>query len=156
MMWLCVRESMPNNDFDKYDHFRYHLLYESKFYPDYPTCTILNSGWFTSVFALFILINCGGIAADLVLKPVCLHCVSSYICTAVLQGLPPPFRFLWIPTIICITVRLRVVDNDGGHYICEIIIRRLFARLVQACVDVVLGFVCMLDRCYRHGYCLNN
>lgn len=155
-MTVCVRESISNIDFGKYDHFRYHFLYESKFYPDYQTCTILDSGWLTSVFALFILISWGGIVTDLVLKPVCLHCVNSYICTAVLQGLPPSFPFLWIPAITCITVWPRVVDNDGGNYIWEIFISRLFARLVQSCGDVVLGFVCMLDRCYHHGYCLNN
>lgn len=38
-----ARDSIPNIDFDKYDHFRYHFLYESKFYPDYPT--ILDSCW---------------------------------------------------------------------------------------------------------------
>lgn len=47
-------------------------------------------GWLTSV--LFILISRCSVVADLIVKLVCLHCVSSDICAAVLQGLPPPFH----------------------------------------------------------------
>lgn len=47
-------------------------------------------GWLTSV--LFILISGCSAVADLIVKLVCLHCVSSDICAAVLQGLLPPFH----------------------------------------------------------------
>lgn len=46
--------------------------------------------WLSSVLVM-ALSRCY-VVADLILKLVCLHCVSSDICAALLQGLPPTFQ----------------------------------------------------------------